>query len=166
VKIVYTPEGQPAQEWNLLPGKIRESRAEMIERRYARLIGEKSVPFEQWRMALLQDEASARRVALWHLLNLIHPTLKIEDVDYVRDELKVTASKLELGELRISIETAGGLDDAQREAMLANIDVQIAAAHDDQDDAGKALSTSSGNVTGSPSPTTSPASEPSSSTES
>lgn len=152
MKVVYTPEGQAVQEWNFRPDRIRESRAEMIERRYAKLIGEKSVPFEQFRMAVLQDEASARRVLLWHLRSLEHPTLRIEDVDFLRGELKITASKAELGELRLALETAGGLEEQQREMMLAAIDAQMATAPDD-DDAGKALSPISGDATGSPSPT-------------
>lgn len=152
MKVVYTPEGETAQEWNFRPARIRESRAEMIERRYAKLIGEKSVSFEQWRMALLQDEASARRVLLWHLQSLTHPQLRVEDVDYLRGDLKITASKFELGELRLSVETAGGVEEQQRAAMLAAIDAQIADAPDD-DEQGKALSPTSGDATGSPSPT-------------
>jgi hypothetical protein len=151
MKVVYTPEGQQAQEWDFLPARIRESRAEMIERRYAKLIGEKSVPFEQFRMAALQDSASARRVLLWHLLSMQHPSIRIEDVDPLRGELKITASKSELGELRMALETAGGMEDGERETMLAMIDAQIAAAPDDE--AGKALSPISGDDTGSPSPT-------------
>lgn len=150
MKVVYTPEGGERQEWDFLPARIRESRAEMIERRYAKLIGEKSVPFEQFRMAALQDSASARRVLLWHLLSTIHPTVRIEDVDPLRGELKVTASKSELGELRTVLETTGGMDDEQRTIMLATIDAQIAGAPDDE--AGKALSPISGDATGSPSP--------------
>jgi hypothetical protein len=150
MKIVYSPEGGDAQEWDFLPARIRESRAEMIERRYAKLIGEKSIPFEQFRMALLQDSASARRVALWHLLNTQHPTIRIEDVDPLRGELKITASKSELGELRLALETAGGLDEEQRASMLAAIDAQMADAPEDE--AGKALSPTLGEPTGSPSP--------------
>src|SRR5574342_389387 len=98
--VTYQPEGSEPQRWEFRPGRLRESRAEMLERRYAKLIGEKSVPFEQFRMAILQDQASARRVLLWHLLNLVHPTLRIEDVDPIRDELTIEASRSELEELR------------------------------------------------------------------
>lgn len=145
--VSYQPEGSTeARRWEFRPGRIRESRAEMLERRYAKLIGEKSVPFEQFRMAILQDQASARRVLLWHLLNLDHPTLRIEDVDPLRDELTVEASRSELEELRITLAGAPGMDEAQRDTMLAMIDAQIAAAPDD--DAGKAPSASSALVTG------------------
>lgn len=154
MKVIYTPEGQEPKEWDFLPARIRESAAEMIERRYGKLIGEKSVPFEQFRMAALQDSASARRVLLWHLLAREHHTIRIEDVDPLRGELKVTASKTELGELRTALETAGGMDEEQRVAMLAAIDAQMAGAPEDEE-TGKALSPSSGDVTGSPSPTTS-----------
>jgi hypothetical protein len=145
--ITYQPEGSEAPlRREFQPGRIRESRAEMIERRYAKLVGEKFVPFEQWRMAVLQDGAAARRVLLWHLLSLDHPTVRIEDVDPYRDELTVQASKSELGELRETLAGAGGMDDAQRETMLAMIDAQIAAAPDDG--MGKAPSPTSEVVTG------------------
>lgn len=144
--VTYQPEGSEPQRWEFRPGRLRESRAEMLERRYAKLIGEKSVPFEQFRMAILQDQASARRVLLWHLLNLVHPTLRIEDVDPIRDELTIEASRSELEELRDTLATAGGLDDTQREMMLAQIDAQIAAAP--QDDAGKVPSPSFEPATG------------------
>lgn len=137
--VTYEPEGSTEpRRWEFRPGRLRESRAEMLERRYAKLIGEKTVPFEQFRMAVLQDQASARRVLLWHLLQLEHPTLRIEDVDPLRDELTIEASRSELTELRDTLATAGGLDDTQRELMLAQIDTQIAAAP--EDDAGKAPS--------------------------
>jgi hypothetical protein len=130
--VTYQPEGASSPlEREFQPGRIRESRAEMIERRYAKLLGEKFVPFEQWRMAVLQDGAAARRVLLWHVLSIDHPTVRIEDVDPYRDELIVQASKSELGELRETLASAGGMDDAQRETMLAMVDAQIEAAPDD-----------------------------------
>lgn len=151
MRVVYSPEGQAVQEWDFLPARIRESAAEMIERKYGKLIGEKQVPFEQFRMAALQDSASARRVLLWHLLSRTHHTIRIEDVDPMRGELKVTASRTELGELRTALETAGGMDDDQRAAMLAAIDAQMAAAPEDEE-TGKALSPISVPDIGSPSP--------------
>lgn len=143
--VTYHPEGSPEQRWEFRPGRIRESRAEMLERRYAKLIGEKSVPFEQFRMAVLQDQASARRVLLWHLLNLDHPTLRIEDVDPLRDELRIEASKSELGELREAL-VGVAMDAAQREMMLAAVDAQIEAAP--EDGAGKVPLSNSESATG------------------
>lgn len=151
MRVTYKPE-DPQQdgdggEWDFVPGRIRESRGEMIERRYAKLVGEKSVAFEAFRMAVLQGQSSARRVLLWHLRDLEHPgKVRIEDVDPYRGELEVEASKSELVELRAALEQVGGLDDMQREMMLAQIDAQIASAP--EDDGGKALSKTSAAVTG------------------
>jgi len=146
--VTYRPDGaDEPRTWNFRAGRIRESRGEMIERRYAKLIGEKTAAVEQWRMGILQQQSSARRVLLWHLLDLEHPgKVRIEDVDPYRDELEVEASKSELVELRAALENIGGLDDLQREMMLAQVDAQIEAAPDD--DGGKAPSPTSGSVTG------------------
>ena len=149
MRVTYQAEGaEQAQIWDFRPGRIRLSRGEMIEKRYAKLLGEKTIAIEQWRMAVLQQQASARRVLLWHLLDLEHPgKVRIEDVDPYSDELEVEASKQELVELKAALENVGGLDDMQREMMLAQVDAQIAAAPDD-DDAGKAPSPTSDAGTG------------------
>jgi hypothetical protein len=144
--VTYHPDGaSEPQRWEFRPGRVRETRAEMIERRYAKLIGEKSAPFEQFRMAVLQESASARRVLLWHLRNLDHPALRIEDVDPLRDELRIEASRSELEELRETLADAP-MDDAQREMMLLAIDAQIATAPEDE--GGKAPSPTSDGATG------------------
>lgn len=146
MRVNYAPEGSDVQSWDFVPGRIRESRGEMMERRYAKLIGEKSASFEMFRMGVLQGQSSARRVLLWHLLSLEHPTIKQEDVDPFKGELEVEASKSELIEMRAVLEHVGGVDDIQREIMLAQMDAQIKAAPDD--DGGKAPSKISAESTG------------------
>lgn len=146
MRVTYTPADNDEQVWDFLPNKIRESRGEQIEKRYAKLLGEKSVAFEAFRMAVLQGQSSARRVLLWHHLNLVHPTVKVEDVDPLKGELLIEASKSELTELRTVLEHVGGMDDEQREVMLASIDAQIETAPDDE--SGKALSKTSDASTG------------------
>ena len=153
MRVTYKPEGSDeAKVWDFRAGRIRLSRGAMIEQRYAKLIGEKSTAIEAWRMGVLQQQATARRVLLWHLLDLEHPgKVRIDDVDPFSDELEVEASKQELVELKAALENVGGLDEMQREMMLAQVDAQIAAAPDD-DDAGKAPSPTSDEGTGGPSP--------------
>ncbi len=148
MRITYTADGNDEPKvWTFDPGRIRESRGEMIERRYAKLIGEKQVAFEQWRMDVLQGKSSARRVLLWHLQDLDHPgKVRVEDVDPFRDQLLVEATKAELAEMRAVLENVGGMDETQRELMLAAIDAQIETAPDD--DGGKAPSPTSGGATG------------------
>lgn len=146
--VTYKLKGSDeARSWNFQPDDLFEIRCEFIEKRYAKLLGEKSVAFEEWRMAVLREQASARRVLLWHLLDLDHPgKLRIDDVNPRRGELKVEASKSELEELRATLENVGGMDDMQRELMLAQVDAQILAAPDD--DGGKAPSNDSEDATG------------------
>jgi hypothetical protein len=141
--VTYKPKGSAEpRTWNFQPDDLFEIRCEFIERRYAKAIGEKQAAFEEWRMAVLREQASARRVLLWHLLDLDHPgKLRIEDVNPRRGELKVEATKSELVELRATLENVGGMDDMQRELMLAQVDAQIASAP--EDDGGKAPSNDS-----------------------
>jgi hypothetical protein len=144
----YRPDGQESQTWNFQPSKVRESRIEMIERRLGKLVGEKGgVPFDQFQAELMQGSASARRVLLWHLLSQTHPTLRIEDVDPLREELDVQATKQELAVYRDAYVSIAGEDDPQREMVLADLDRRIAGAPDDVD-GGKALPLNSESVTG------------------
>lgn len=148
MRVTYTPADDDQQVWDFVPGRIRESRGEMIEKRYAKLIGEKSSNFEQFRLGVLQGQSSARRVLLWHFLDLPHPgRVKIEDVDPLKGELEVEASKTELVDMRAILAQMGNPDDdVQLQIQLAAIDAQIEAAPDD--DEGKAPSKTSDDVTG------------------
>lgn len=146
--VTYSPDGQEPQTWHFVPKRLRESRIEMMEKRFAKLIGEDRAPFDVLRMELMQDGASARRVVLWELLNREHPLLKIEDVDPVRDELTVQQTKQELAEFRDSLaKMAESKDDPKLALALADIDRRIEEAPDDAD-GGKARSKSSKSATG------------------
>lgn len=148
--VTYSPDGQEAQVWSFNARRVRESRIEMIERRLGKLVGEKGgVPYDQFQVDLMQGSASARRVLLWHLLSLEHPSLRIDDVDPLRGELEVEPTKQELAEWRDTFVAIGGEseDDPQRELMLKELDRRIAAAPDD-DDGGKAPAPTSASATG------------------
>jgi hypothetical protein len=148
VFVTFTPEDTgEVQRFEFKPGRIRSSRAEMIEKKYAKLAGEK-LTYDQFKMAVAQGSAIARRVLLWHVLNTVHPTLRIEDVDPFEDEILVEYSRTELEELRAEIVKAKGLDDEQREAIVARLDQEIETAPDD--DGGKAPSKNSEPGTGAP----------------
>lgn len=145
--VTYHPEDSAEpQVWEFIHSRLRETRAEMIEKRYAKLIGEKTAPLDQWRMAVLQGAAAARRVLLWHLQNLDHVTLRIEDVDPLRSELTVEMSRPELEELRAAIAGSTAMDESQRDMMIAALDADIAKAP--EEGLGKAPSKSSDAATG------------------
>jgi hypothetical protein len=154
VKITYTPDGDEAQRriWEFLPGRVRMSRAEMIQRRYA-TIGGGQRTFLEFSAAVLQGDAAARRVLLWHLQSLDHPTLKLEDVDIFWDELLVESNATELTEMREAVEKSKAIPADQRELALAHIDEELSklTAVDGEvvnDGEGKALSPTSESTTG------------------
>lgn len=142
----YSPEDSPSevQEWEFRPGRVRASRAAMIERLYSKLAGEKKT-WDEFQAGILGGAADARRVLLWHLQSMVHPTLRIEDVDPLGDELTIEHSRQELEDLRAEAVKAKNLDEATRNVLLAKLDADIETARDDG--MGKAISTTSASAT-------------------
>lgn len=139
--VTYTPDGGEPQRWEFRPGRVRASRAAMLERRYSKLAGGDTKTWDQFKADIQRGSADARRVLLWHLISMDHPTVRIEDVDPTEDELLVEHSRTELAELRAEVARTKAIDDEQREMILTRLDEEIATAPDD--DAGKAPSTTS-----------------------
>lgn len=142
--VTYSPESGDVQRW-VFDGKVRQSKAEMIEKRYGGT-------FEQWRSAVQAGDSKARRVLLWHLMSQDHPTLRYEDVpDFYVDELVVEFTADELRTIRENVAKASLAAD-EKETMLAMLDGQIAEAveRDEQRGGaaeGKVLSKSGGKST-------------------
>ncbi|AIJ26359.1 hypothetical protein [Amycolatopsis methanolica] len=132
--VTYTPQGQETQSWTWDPAKVRAADAEAIEARMHPLT------WDEFQVMLLKGGAKARRVLLWHLQKLTHPTLKLEDVDFTVGELTVEFEAPELEKMREAAASAPGLDDSQRAYILSAIDAQIAKAPESA--AGKAPSSS------------------------
>jgi hypothetical protein len=145
MKLTYHPSGATEpQVYDFEPDETRESRLETLERMYSRLVGEKLMAADMLLLNAMQGQASARRVILWHVLNEVHGgKLRIEDVDPLRRELEVEASRSDLLWLRGRLSAAGGADVAP---LIEGIDAQLATMADD--DQGKAISPNSAAATG------------------
>lgn len=116
--VKYRPEdsadGDP-QDWVFVAGRVKASKAEMIEKRYGK-------PWGMFSSAILAGEAHARRVLLWHLLSTAHPAFRWEDTpDFAMDEFTVEHSYAELEALYDQAKSSGAPQDvldsveAQRE---------------------------------------------------
>jgi hypothetical protein len=143
--ITEKPEGQPPQRYEFDAKRISMSRATMLESRFKKLSGDDQATLELIRMSAIQGGAAAQRVILWHCKNVLHPTLPIEDVDPLMGEVEVKPSAGEIEELRAAAASAPGLNDSQREMLLASID---ALGGEPEDDVGKAPSGDSETSTG------------------
>lgn len=138
--VTYAPEGHEPQSWEFDPGKVRASRAEMIERR----AGES---WETWLMQVQQGSMRARRVLLWHLMSQTHPTLRYEDApDFMAGELTIQHTRAELAEMRERI-AAAGLPDDQASQVIMAIDLEMSKAPEGGEGEGKAPSKSSASAT-------------------
>jgi len=126
MRVTYQPEGERPQTWEFNPDRVRASDAELIEKRY----GDK---WDVWRSDVISGGMRARRVLLWHLLRIGphgHPLLRYEDTpNFYTGELKVEYSS---AELRQVIDRVGKmkLDDAQREQIMAALDVELREAYE------------------------------------
>jgi hypothetical protein len=144
--ITEKPEGQAPTRYEFDAKRISMSRAAMLESRFKKLSGEDQVTLELMRMSAIQGGAAAQRVILWHCKNVLHPVLKIEDVDPLMGEVEVKPSAGEIEELRAAVANNTGLNDAQRELILASLDTL--AGEPEESDEGKAPSSDSETSTG------------------
>lgn len=129
--VTYSPEGDAAQRWEFDPDKVRQSKAEVIEKRFGG-------NWDKFRAGVQSGDSKARRVLLWHLLSLDHHTLRYEDVpDFCMGELKVEHSRGELLALRGRIEKSS-IAAEDRDQMLTALDIEIGEAADSEADSGKA----------------------------
>lgn len=139
--ITYSPDANPAQDWDIDIDDLTESAAERIERQYRKASADNSLTYDHFRLSVYQGGATARRVLLWHLMREQHPTLRYEDTpDFRRKQLKVEFSRGELKLMRDQIAAKVG-DVAERQVALDLIDAEIATARDslsDPDESGKA----------------------------
>jgi hypothetical protein len=121
MQVTYKPEDHPdrAQVWEFDPTRVRQSRAEMIEKRYG-------ARFADWVKEIQAGESRARRVLLWHLMNTDHPQVKLEDVpDFYMGEVEVDYAISDLQKLRVQV-AESAMDDATKETTLERLDLEIA----------------------------------------
>lgn len=128
--LVYTPEGSDApKRWKYQPKKLMSAEREMLERYTGR-------NFSEFTVDVQKGNAKCRRALLYLYLKREHPTLKFDDVDFAWDELTLEHSKGELMLMRENVIDSVPPD--QLAAVLEKLDEEIAAAHEDPDDEGKA----------------------------
>ncbi|WIM97707.1 hypothetical protein ACTOB_001255 [Actinoplanes oblitus] len=133
--VTYSPEDGDQQRWEFNPDRVRQSKAEMIEKRYG-------ANWDQFRAGVQSGDSRARRVLLWHLMSMEHPAMRIEDVpDFCMGELKVEHSRGELVMLRDRLAKAN-IPESDREQMLTALDIEITDAMASEADEGKATSNS------------------------
>lgn len=132
MRVTYSPDGTEPQAWDYVPAKVKQSEAEMMERRA-------DLAWDDLNKGIMSGAARPRKVLLWHLLRRQHPILRWEDVpDFCMADVQIEMDAAELGRMREVMQKSKELDETTREAVLAAIDDQIAGLP--ADDAGKALS--------------------------
>lgn len=141
--VTYTPDGGEKQEWEWNPDKVRAVEGELIEKRFGDT-------HDKFKVAVQSGSIKARRVLLWHLLKRAHPTLRHEDVDFDADELKVEMTRFELEQMKDRVVKAKGMDESERDKMLAALDSEIETAPSGGAE-GKAPLRTNDDATGSPS---------------
>lgn len=128
--VTYKPEDGDVQRWRFDPGRVRASKAEMIEKRFGQ-------NWDVWLANVQSGSMKARRVLLWHLLTLAHNGLRFEDVpDFFADELLVEHSVDELTEIRDRVAKSTKIPEEQRDMMLDALDVEMTEAMDREEATG------------------------------
>lgn len=141
MRVTYTPEDGDQQDWEWDPDRVRQSHAELVEKRYGR-------PWELFVVDVQAGNAKARRVLLWHLMCRQHHTLRYEDTpDFYMGELKVEHSLDELTEIRDRTLKANMPED-ERQELLTALDLGITEQLAKGEEPGKAPSPASEGATG------------------
>lgn len=124
MQVTYTPKGGAPLSWPYKPLDVRQSEAEMMEKRAGGLT------WDELNKGILSNKAACRKVLLWHCLRLDHPLMRWEDVpDFAMGELKVEFDTGELAGIREGIEAMpDGVDDNLKAMALKQIDLQLADA--------------------------------------
>lgn len=149
--IKFAAENEDAREWEFVPRKVRQSQAEMIEKRAG-------VGFNEWVQQVQGGHARAWKVLIWHLLcRETGYAVRWEDVpDFAMGEVEIELDLAEWIATREVVRSSPALDEDERAGALAQVDAEIekrlAAG---QVDLGKASSRSIGSATASPSQPTS-----------
>ena len=121
MKVTWRPDGEPEQVWQFDPDDIRESEAELIQKRYG-----SAGSYDDWASKVRGGDAKARRILLWYHLRQTHPNYRLEDVpDYRRKQLLVEYDADELTMIRDRILKAD-LPDDERDAALIPVEYELA----------------------------------------
>lgn len=132
MKITYSPENEPVQSWDYRPAKIKQSEAEMMERR-------SGMDWDALQKGIIAGNAKARKVLLWHCLRLAHALYRWEDVpDFAMGEVKAEFDSAELADIRAAVAAASLPADDKAEA-LRMIDTQVAELASEDDPKAPAL---------------------------
>lgn len=114
--VKYTADGSPGQRWIYAPEKVKQSQAEMVEKKFG---GD----WDEFNKKVLAGNAKARKVLLWHCLRTDHPVYRWEDTpDFAMSEVTVEFEAHELANLRGVIAKSKDIDDDVRASALAAID--------------------------------------------
>lgn len=128
--LVYQPEGSDEpKRWPYNPRKIMSAEREKVEK----ITGRDWSDFTQ---AVVRGNSLCRRALLFIFLKREHPVTRFEDVDFAWEELRLEHTKGEL--LLIREKAAEEAPAEQRASILEALDADIAEAHEDPEEEGKA----------------------------
>ena len=148
MRVTYTPEDGEEQVWDFDPRRVRQSEAEMIEKRAG-------CRWDEWVTLCKAEQAGALRVLLWHLMRRQHPALRFDDVpDFYMGEISVDLDLGELRETRAEVEKrANQFSEDELARALAEIDREVCERMARGEvELGKASARTSADATASPSP--------------
>lgn len=127
MKLTYQPEGSKEPTvWTFTLGKIRVKEQKLVEKASG------GMAFgSEFKVALLKGNATARQALLWLFLQRSHEKMKVDEVDFCDDELKLEQGAAEWQEsLEQLLKTPKipNLDDSERDAVIDMMRAELAAA--------------------------------------
>jgi hypothetical protein len=119
--IIYAPEGGERQTWNLKEVRFMSSEAEAVER-------STGLEWQEAKARVVKGSMLALRAVAWVLLKRDQPTLRYTAFDPAENEIGVDLDAEEWGVLREELAASEDMTEAERAAMLAQLDAEMAEA--------------------------------------
>lgn len=122
--VIYEPAGGDVQRFPYNPRKMMRVEMEQAERHAG-------MPFSRFTAEVLEGSVTCRAILLWILQRRQHPTLKLADVNFAWDEVRLEYSKQELQLMidQVRENTTG----AEQVAAVAKLEADMAEALDEKE---------------------------------
>lgn len=137
--LIYKPEGFSEEtRYEFRPKRLPSSEAAQFQKLYRRLSGnQRALWTEIKEIACPSGDPTAKRLMLWYCKRQIHPTIKLEDVDPIDEDIEIELDLPENKALRVQLVEARDVDEDMRAMMLEQIDRDIVLLEGDEEE-GKA----------------------------
>lgn len=119
--LIYEPEGGERRTWNLKTTRFMSTEAEAVERATG-------LEWQEAKARVIKGSMVALRATVWVLVKREDPTLRYTAFDPAENEIGVDLDAEEWGVLREEVANSSDMGEAEKAAVLAQLDAEATDA--------------------------------------